>query len=98
MKRRLPQRQYNADETGLMLDPKSGRVLAPKGECVYTEPGANKEQVTVLITTRVDGTMCSPAIVYPYKRALPKHIVESILHPFCGAHSDSGWMTSGVFF
>jgi len=35
----MPSRQYNGDETGFQLDPKSGKVMAPKGEVVYTESG-----------------------------------------------------------
>jgi hypothetical protein len=91
-------KQYNADETGFQLDPKTGLVLAPRGETVYTEAGGSKEQISVLVTTRADGKVMRPCIVYPYKRALPKAIVESMPEGYCGARSDSGWMTSDVFF
>ena len=67
-----PERQYNGDETGFQLDPRNGRVLAPKNENIYTEAGGTKEQITVLITTRADGEMMPAAVVYPYKRAVPK--------------------------
>lgn len=93
-----PTRQYNGDETGFQLDPKTTKILGPVGETVYTESGANREQVTVLITTRGDGHVCTSAIVYPYKRAIPKPIIDKIPASFCAARSDSGWMTSEVFF
>ena len=91
-------RQFNSDETGFQLDPKSGKVLAPRGEVAYTEIGDMKEQMTVLVTTRADGFVMKSAIVYPYKRAVPKAIVENVPDSFCIARSESGWMTSDAFF
>ena len=91
-------RHYNGDETGFQLDPKTTKVLGPVSETIYTESGGNREQVTVLITTRGDGALCTSAIVYPYKRSIPKAIIEKIPPGFCAARSDSGWMTSDVFF
>jgi len=93
-----PKRQFNADETGFQLDPHAGRVLAPKGEVVYTESGGLREQITVLVTSRADGKLMTSAIVYPYKRAVPKTILEGIPDGFCAARSDKGWMDSQVFF
>jgi hypothetical protein len=93
-----PTRQYNGDETGFQLDPRAGRVIAPKGESAYAEAGGSKEQVSVLITTRADGKMMSPTIVYPYKKGVPKPIIDRMPEGFCAARSDTGWMTSQVFF
>jgi hypothetical protein len=39
-----------------------------------------------------------PAIVYPYKRQVPEHIIKKLPPGFCVARSDTGWMTSQVFF
>lgn len=93
-----PRRQFNGDETGFRLDPNTGRVLAPKAEPIYTESGGNKEQMTVLITTCADGSMLPPAIVYPYKRAVPETIIKDIPSEFVVARSDSGCMNSSIFF
>jgi len=93
-----PTRQYNSDETGFQLDPKTGKVLALRGEIVYTEAGGNKEQVTVLVTTRADGKIMMPTIVYPYKKFVPKVIVDKIPKGYCIAKSNSGWMTSEIFY
>jgi len=93
-----PKRQFNADETGFQLDPLAGRVLAPRDEAVYTESGGSREQITVLITSRADGKLMISAIVYPYKRAVPKTIVDGIPDGFCAARSEKGWMDSQVFF
>jgi hypothetical protein len=77
-----PSKQYNGDETGFQLDPRTGKVLTPKNEAAYTECGGTKEQLTVLVTTRADGVVMPSAIVYPYKRAVPKDIVENVPEGF----------------
>jgi len=89
---------YNGDETGFRIDPQAGKVLAPKGEISYTESGGIKEQITVLVTSRADGMLMTSAIVYPYKRAIPKCIADQIPDGFCVGKSDSGWMDSSIFF
>ena len=73
-----PVRKYNGDETGFQLNPRSGKVIAPRNENVYTEAGGTKKQLTVLITTRADGEIMPAANVYPYKRAIPKEIVDNV--------------------
>ena len=91
-------KQYNGDETGFQLDPRSGRVLAPRNENVYTEAGGTKEQLTALITTRADGKLMPTAVVYPYKRGIPANIVNQFPEDWVIARSDSGWMTSEIFY
>ena len=91
-------KQYNGDETGFQLDPRSGRVLAPRNENVYTEAGGTKEQLTALITTRADGKLMPTAVVYPYKRAVPSSIIDQFPEDWVIARSDSGWMTSEIFY
>jgi DDE superfamily endonuclease/Tc5 transposase DNA-binding domain len=93
-----PSKQYNGDETGFQIDPKTGKILGPKGEVLYCEAGGNKEQMSVLVTTRADGKLMTSAIVYPYKKYVPKIIVDSLPRGFCIAKSESGWMTSSIFF
>jgi len=90
-------RQFNGDETGFQLDPKCGRVLAPHGKILYTEAGGLKEQVTVLVTTRADGELMKSVIIFPYKRAVPQ-IVNNVPDEFAVGRSESGWMTSDIFF
>lgn len=65
---------------------------------MYTESGGTKEQLSVLVTTRGDGKLMPSAIICPYKRAVPREIVEKIPDGFVVAKSDSGWMTSEVFY
>lgn len=91
------ERNYNADETGFLLNPKTGKVLGPTGQGMYSEAGGCKTQVSVLVTTRADGKLMQP-VIYPYKRAVPKEIVDRVPHGYGIARSDSGWMTSDIFF
>ena len=93
-----PTKQYNGDETGFQLDPKTGKILGPKGESIYCEAGGNKEQMSVLVTTRADGKIMTSAVVYPYKKSVPKTIIDTLPDGFCVAKSESGWMTSSIFF
>ena len=91
-------RQFNGDETGFQLDPKSGKVLAARGETVYTETGGLKEQITVLVTTRADGKLMTSVIIYPYQRAVPSSIIDKMPPGFSAGRSESGWMNSEIFF
>jgi len=82
-----PTTQYNGDETGFQLDPRNGKVLAPRNVNVYSEAGGGtKEQLTVLITTKADGKVMPPATVYPYKRAVPKDSVDKVPEDFLVAN------------
>jgi len=90
-------KQYNGDETGFQLDPRSGRVLASRNESVNTEAGGTKEWLTALITTRADGKLMPTDVVYPYKRGIPASIVNQLPKDWVTARSDSGWMTSEIF-
>ena len=52
----------------------------------------------MLITTRGNGQIMTSAIIYPYKRAVPKNMVDKVPTGYCIARSDSGWMTSDIFY
>jgi len=93
-----PTRQYNGYETGFQLDPRNGKVLGPRNVNVYSEARGKKEQLTVLIMARADAQVMPPAIVYPCKRAVPKNIVDKVPEDFLVARSDSGRMTSDIFY
>lgn len=65
-----PKRMFNADETGFNICPKTGRVLVEKAcKNVYEiEKRPAKENITELFTFSAAGAVCSPLIIYPYKR------------------------------
>jgi len=64
-------RVFNANETALLLNPKSGTVLAEKGtKNVYNIIGNNdKENVTVLVTANAAGELAPITIPPPEERA-----------------------------
>lgn len=94
-----PSRILNADETGVSLSPKSGKVLAPKGyKNVYVVKNGNeKENITVLIVMTAAGEICPPLVVYPYIRP-PKAVVDSMPPDWILGKSETGWMRSDTFF
>jgi len=66
-------RVFNADETALLLNPKSGTVLAEKGtKNVYNIIENNdKENVTVLVTANAAGELAPTMILFKLARVSP---------------------------
>lgn len=94
-----PSRIFNGDEAGFCLCPKSGKVLGPAGykEDFYIRVKSEKEQITVMATFSADGKYVPPMLIFPYKR-IPQAIAESVPENWGLGRSDSGWMTSQVFY
>lgn len=94
-----PSRIFNGDETGFLICPESGKVLAPRGcKNVYTiDRGSSKENITVMFTFSADGKICSPMVVFPYKR-IPEKISMTIPEDWGIGRSDNGWMTAQTFY
>lgn len=92
-------RIFNADESGFQPCPKTGKILGPKGfKNLYNiAPGNEKESITVMATFSASGAIIPPMIVYPLRR-IPA-IVSNSLNPDWGiGRSESGWMTTGLYF
>lgn len=83
-------RIFNADETAFALCPKTGKVLAPRGEKILYDISktSDKENVTVLFTVSGSGKVAPPMPVFPYKR-LRADIVRSIPKGWGVGKSDS---------
>ncbi|XP_050498219.1 uncharacterized protein LOC126879210 [Diabrotica virgifera virgifera] len=94
-----PTRVFNADEAGFCLCPKSEKVLGPVGykEDFYIRVSSEKEQITVMATFSADGKHVPPMLIFPYKR-IPEAIAKSVPENWGLGRSDSGWMTSQVFY
>ncbi|XP_060556862.1 uncharacterized protein LOC132717417 [Ruditapes philippinarum] len=91
-----PSRLYNADESGFPLCPKSGRIIAMKGEKnVYNCTSSNKTQITVLACVSAIGHYIKPMIVYPGER-VRADILEGFQEAAIG-RSPNGWMESELF-
>ena len=65
-----PTRVWNADETGVKLDPGTNKIIAPKGmnNIFHVEKGKTKKQVTTLGTVSSNGDILPPFILLPYVR------------------------------
>ena len=61
-----PDQIWNADESGFPLCPKSGKILAPKGEKhVYHVTGSSKQQITTLVCINAAGGTIPPMHIFP---------------------------------
>ncbi|KAJ4437777.1 hypothetical protein ANN_13715 [Periplaneta americana] len=65
-----PRRIFNADESGFLLCPKSGKVLGPRGrgDFYHQVPNNEKEQLTVMGCFSASGETVPPMVIFPYKR------------------------------
>ncbi|KAJ8927279.1 hypothetical protein NQ314_020282 [Rhamnusium bicolor] len=93
-----PQRVFNGDESGFMLCPKTGKVLAPRGwkNLYQIKMGNDKENLTVLVVFNASGRICPPLIVFLYIR--PPKKIDKMPDDWVLAKSDTGWMKSEIFF
>ena len=84
-----PSRIFNGDETGFLICPSTGRVLADKGQkmCIQLTRDHPRKKITVMFSVSANGKKCCPMIVYPYKRT-PEKIAQSIPAEWGIAQSD----------
>lgn len=84
-------RVYNGDETNFLLCPKSGVVLAAKGDKnVYEIDNAPaKISLTVLFTFGADGRITPTLVIFPLKR-LPSDLRSKIPPDWGIGLSDNG--------
>ncbi|XP_039276762.1 tigger transposable element-derived protein 6-like isoform X2 [Nilaparvata lugens] len=94
-----PTQIFNLDETGFMLCPNTGKVLAAKGQKNIYEvhSGSGKENITVLTTVNAAGKSAPTLVLYP---GLPSAIKTSFPanKDWALGRSESGWMNGEVFF
>lgn len=93
-----PSRIYNADESGFLRNPSSGKVVVTKDMKSVFELNKNaKDSLTVMLTIRADAKPCRPFILFPHKR-IPASIASTFPQQTADVSvSDSGWMTSDTF-
>ncbi|KAJ8936396.1 hypothetical protein NQ314_012382 [Rhamnusium bicolor] len=94
-----PVRVFKGDETAFFLNPKGKRVLAAKGDKnIYQQINNDeKECLTVLITGNASGQLAPPLIVFKYER-IPQGLACSVPGDWGIGKSESGWMTSALFY
>ena len=92
-----PSRWYNADESGFPHCPKSGKVLALRGQKnVYNFSASDKTQITVLCGMSATGHYIKPMIVFPGQR-FSYDPLQGFEDGGAFGRSDSGWMDTELF-
>jgi hypothetical protein len=93
-----PSRVYNADESGFPQDPKSGKILAPRGsKNVYSTCSSDKSQITVLACMSATAHYLPPMLVFPGERFRGYNPLEGFTEAVLG-RTKSGWMDSELFY
>lgn len=91
-------RVFNADESMLVLNPTSQKVLAPKGmKYIYQVSKDHKFGITVMTTFRADGKAFKPFIIYPQTRVSTNISSNFPQDSATLASTPSGWMDSHTF-
>ena len=93
-----PQRIYNCDETGLPLNPKCLKVIAEVGSKNPSYvTGGDKSQLTVLACSNACGQAIPPFVIFDRKSLNTKWTEGEVPGTLYGL-SNSGWMTSDLFY
>ena len=90
---------WNTDESGFPVDPTKCKVITKRGETAYKVTlGPGSENNSVLATFNADGRVLPPLIIYAGKNLQSTWRGHKDLPGTMYSVSDSGWMTSEVFF
>ena len=94
-----PMQVYNADETGVSIVHKMGKVLAHLGcRDVYSVVSGEKGKIhTILTCISTSGVVLPPMTVYPRKKKVPDNVREGCVPNTLFMHSDTGWINADLF-
>ena len=95
-----PRRNFNIDETGAQISPKTGQVLALKGSRTVgqTSIGNEKEQLTVLAAICADSELIPPPLyLLPYVR-IPDSVIDNIPDWVVTGKTPNGWINSDTLY
>ena len=88
---------YNCDETGICLDFRPAKVVAPKSaRNVWTITSGERTNVTVLACGNATGEMVDPLIVFKGKR-VNEELVNTAPAGWTVKFTENGWMNGIVF-
>lgn len=93
-----PMQIFNADETGISIVHKPGKVISELGKrVVWAVTSAEKGKThTVMVCVSASGFVLPPMIIYPRKR-ISESLKEDGLPGTLYTCSDSGWINEGLF-
>ena len=94
-----PMQVYNADETGVTVVHKPGKVIAELGRRhVYSVTSAERGRThTVLYCISATGFVLPPCIIYPRKTKVPENFREGAGAGTLFCNSENGWINSEVY-
>lgn len=94
-----PAQVFNADETGITVVHKPGKVLAEVGRRhVYSIVSGEKGRThTILACTSASGYVLPPLMIFPRKRAVPDKFKNGAVPNTLFANSSNGWITSEIY-
>lgn len=94
-----PMQIYNADETGISIVHKPGKVIAQLGRRnVYSITSAERGKThTIMACVSASGYVLPPMMIYPRKRAVPDNCKIGAVPNTLFRSSESGWMNSDLF-
>ena len=90
---------YNADETGVGIVTKPGKVFAEIGRRnVYTITAAERGKThTIMSCVSASGSTLPPLMVYPRKRSVPDKMRAGAVGGTLFEVSDNGWINKEIF-
>ena len=94
-----PMQIFNADETGISIVHKPGKVIAQLGRRnVYAITAAEKGKThTVLSCASASGFVLPPMIIYPRKQKVPDRLKEGCVANTLFANSENGWINNSLY-
>ena len=88
---------FNCDETGLLLSPKSLKIVGQMGSKNPSYiTGSNKSQITLLACSCAAGYIIYPFIIFN-RKSLYQELTNGEIPETLYSLSDSGWMTMDIF-
>lgn len=90
---------YNADETGVSVVHKPGKVLAELGQRnVYSTTSAERGKThTILACVSAARNVLPPMMVYPRKKYVPDKFKEGCVPGTLFKTSESGWINTELY-
>ena len=94
-----PMQIYNADETGVSIVHKPGKIVTEVGQrTVWSLTSAEKGRNHTLMTcVSASGVALPPMMIYPRKRAVPDTLKEGGVPGTLYRSSENGWITQAIY-
>ena len=95
-----PMQIYNADETGISVVHKPGKVISELGrKHVYCVTSGEKGRThTIMCCVSASGVALPPLIIYPQKKRVPENITKNAVPGAIFSNNKNGWKYSMTGF